>query len=245
MQKEARATEGLRTFREYAEISGTSYEAVRKKVETHSRRYEIARDRLRNAEASLNYLKGKADAAADPGAREQYQGELEKAEMICKEARAEYETVKAFYDGVKEIGSTKYLNEAAQAYLDRQKRETVVTVPDRDSKAALQVAKEESEALRRQILNLQEALLTERTGKLQDLQEADRSAAEDAKKRIQWLESRVKVLAEEVEDLQNEVEALQITKKAEYDRLTERIDNLYNEVLKNRKRGLFGRITGE
>lgn len=251
MGKEARAMEGMRTFREYGERSGISYEAVRKKVENHQKNYRANRLKLETAISELNMKlqivqKYISDAEEKGESQEYIDGLRLKLSDLDKqiiEARERLNLLNGFYDGVlTDENNVKYLNEAAQAYLDQQRKESVVTVPDRDSKAALKVAQDENEMLRRQIVKLQEALLTERTGKLQDLQEADRSAVVDAEKRIQWLESRVKVLAEEVEDLQNEVEALQITKKTDYDRLTERIDDLYTEVLKTRKRGIFGRI---
>lgn len=229
MQKEARATEGLRTLREYADISGISYEAVRKKVETHLRRYALKSPKM---------------AAAKIG--ETFGNE------IPEEEAKEFEELKAFYNGVIEINGTKYLDEAAQAYLDRQRRETVVTVPDRDSKAALQVVKEESEALRRQILNLQESLLNERTEKLEDLKATDRTAIEDATARLKKLENRVDRIAEIIDKIDEDqtrldilLTAAQEAEKADFQALSERIDNLYTDVLKSRKRGLFGRITGE
>lgn len=258
MGKEARAMEGMRTFREYGERSGISYEAVRKKVENHQKNYRANRLKLETAISELNMKlqivqKYISDAEEKGESQEYIDGLRLKLSDLDKqiiEARERLNLLNGFYNGVlTDENNVKYLNEAAQAYLDQQRKESVVTVPDRDSKAALKVAQDENEMLRRQIVKLQEALLTERTGKLQDLQEADRSASEDMAARLDKLEERaqkiernIELIADQQETLFQDLEALQITKKTDYDRLTERIDDLYTEVLKTRKRGIFGRI---
>lgn len=257
MKRETKAMAGLRTFREYAEHSGISYEAVRKKVETHLKNYQANRERIEKAlEVARKHYAEAGEMLDSATAENADPEEISKCEMAVRSCEAEYnslqEELKAlegFYNGVTtDTAGTKYLNESAQAYLDGKKRETVVTVPDRDSKAALKVVNEENEALRRQILKLQEALLTERTNKLEELRTEDRTGAEDRAARLEALEEKAKQLEQSIDQIteaqkriQETIESIQLTEKADFDRLTERLDNLYTEVLKSRKRGLFGR----
>lgn len=220
MSQEAR-TDGLRTFREYAQLSGVSYEAVRKKVEACKTAYE-------KAQALYAYTKNQLERDPDN----------ENLKIKFDAVSNDMETRRKVAEGVVTIGNTKYLTEAAQAYLDQQREGRVIVQPDNHAKEALAVVQSEAEALRKRVIDLQETVLKSQTAELEDLKE--NGSAE----RIRELEAlvekqgeRINLLTEDNGRILRELEA----NKADFKALTERLDNLYTEVLKSRKKGLFGR----
>lgn len=220
MSQEARV-DGLRTFREYAQLSGISYEAVRKKVEAQRAVYD------RNKAAAQDY---KRMLEKDP--------DNENLKMQYNALKDAMESRKAIAEGVITIDGTKYLTEAAQAYLDQQREGRVILQPDNHAREALAVVQSEAEALRKRVIDLQETVLKSQTAELEDLKE--NGSAE----RIRELEAlvekqgeRINLLTEDNGRILRELEA----NKADFKALTERLDNLYTEVLKSRKKGLFGR----
>ena len=200
------AAEGLLTFREYAESTGVSYESVRKKVENHQKIYEQNRK-------TLDILKREAEA--DPEDEEKRRRYEFLADTVKEQKR--------FCEGVVQIGGAKYLDEAARTYLDRQRKETVLAVPDTHTKEALAISKGEADALRKKVIDLQEMLLQERTAKLEDLKSADNETIENIIKRL--------------DDQARQIDA----NKAEIKALQDRIGELTEEVQKSRKKGIFGR----